>query len=170
MVSTPPPISSAPPRCWIRFPACLGVFISGRMHGDMRNCLLLVSLITLSALTGCASSGATADDPYAVDPTVECVRIRSVRNWSAIDDEHLWLEVSGSRQYLVSLWARCPGIRFAQVIALSNASSRICPNDFGSVLFDDGGTTMRCGIGNVELVGSRGEAEAIVDDRRTHDE
>lgn len=134
---------------------------------NTRCCLLLLSLI-LTSLGGCATD-TSSEDPYAMDPSVNCVRIRSVRNWNSIDDEHIWLEVSGSRQYLLTLWARCPGIRFAQVIALSNASSRICPNDFGSVLFDDGGTTMRCQIGNVELVGSRGEAESIVNDRKAHD-
>lgn len=132
-------------------------------------CLLLLSLITIGGVTGCASTDESAADPYAIDPTVDCVRIRQVRNWDAIDDEHLWLEVSGRRQYLVTLWARCPGIRFAQLIALNNASGRICPNDFGSVLFDDSGQTMRCQIGNVELVGSRGEAESIVADRKAHD-
>ena len=133
-------------------------------------CLLLLSLISGAGVPGCASNGDSTADPYAIDPTVNCVRIRQVRNWNAIDDEHLWLEVSGRRQFLVTLWARCPGIRFAQVIALNNASGRICPNDFGSVLFDDAGQAMRCQIGNIELVGSRGEAESIVEDRKAHDD
>ena len=144
----------------------------GRIHLAMlmRSCLSLLSLIALASVTGCASTEAGSDDPYALDPSANCVRIRQVRNFDAIDDEHLWLEVSGRRQFLVTLWARCPGIRFAQVIALNNAGGRICPNDFGTVLFDDAGQAMSCQIDNVELVGSRSEAEAIVADRRAHDD
>ena len=126
--------------------------------------LFFVALLV--GVTGCASTDEGTDDIYAIDPSAECVRIRQVRNWSAIDDKHVWLEASGRRQFLVTLWARCPGLRFAQVIALKNAGSRICPDDFGSILFDDGGAAMRCQIDNVELVGSRGEAEAIVEDRK----
>ncbi len=131
---------------------------------------LLLSLVTAIVVPGCASTGAGDADPYAIDRSAECIRIRQVRNWNAIDDEHVWLESSGRRQFLVTLWTRCPGIRFAQVIALKNAGGRICPNDFGSVLFEDAGQTMRCPIGDVELVGSRGEAEAIVEERRSHDD
>ncbi len=136
----------------------------------LRPCLSLLSLITLASVPGCASTGATPEDPYAMDASVDCVRIRLVRNWGAIDDKHLWLEASGRRQYLVTLWARCPGIRFTQVIALSNAGGRICPNDFGTVQFDDSGAAARCQISNVESVGSRGEAESIVEDRKAHDD
>jgi hypothetical protein len=128
-------------------------------------CLSLLSLIALGP--GCATSEEPGD-PYALDPRENCVRIRTVRNWDALDDEHLWLEANGGRQYLMTLWARCPGIRFSQVIALSNAGGRICPNDFGSVLYDDGRQPMRCQVGNVEPVGSRGEAEAIIEERRAH--
>ena len=127
-------------------------------------CLSLLSLIAVGS--GCTTTPG-ADDPYALDPRENCVRIRTVRNWDALDDEHIWVEANGARQYLMTLWARCPGIRFTQVIALSNASGRICPNDFGSVLYDDGGQAMRCQIGNVEPVGSRSEAEAIIADRRS---
>ena len=137
---------------------------------NRRACLLLLSLMTVAAVPGCASTDESTADPYAIDPSAECVQIRQVRNWGALDNEHVWLEASGRRQYLVTLWAPCPGIRFAQVIALKNAGSRICPNDFGSVLFDDAGRTMRCPIGNVEPVGSRGEAEAIVEERKSHDD
>ena len=133
-------------------------------------CLLLLSLIAMAGVPGCASTDESTADPYAIDPSVNCVHIRQVRNWGAIDDEHVWLEASGRRQYLVTLWTRCPGLRFAQVIALKNAGNRICPNDFGSVLFDDAGQAMRCQIDNIELVGSRGEAEAIVEDRKAHDD
>jgi len=133
---------------------------------NFRYGLLIAALVSTG---GCASSE-TATDPYASDPSANCVRIRSVRNWSAIDDDHLWLEVSGKRQYLLTLWSHCPGIRYARTIALSNAGGRICPNDFGSVTFADSGTLTRCQIEDVELVGSRGEAEAIVQDRKAHDD
>ena len=135
---------------------------------DLRTRLSLLSLILIGVVPGCATTE-DAGDPYAMGSRDECVRIRTVRNWDALDDEHIWVEANGARQFLMTLWARCPGIRFAQVIALSNASGRICPNDFGSVLYDDGGQTMRCQIGEVEIVGSRGEAKAIIQDRQSHD-
>ncbi|MEE4163141.1 MAG: DUF6491 family protein [Woeseiaceae bacterium] len=132
----------------------------------LRYGFLIAALVTTG---GCASTETTTD-PYASDPSANCVRIRSVRNWNAIDDDHLWLEVSGKRQYLLTLWSRCPGIRYARTIALSNAGGRICPSDFGSVTFADAGTLTRCQIEDVELVGSLGEAEAIVQDRKAHDD
>lgn len=127
--------------------------------------LLTATLLPELLLSGCASSDTTGNTASGAPGREECLRARAVRTYDAMDDQHIWVEESASRQFLLTLYSRCPDISTAQAIAFTNMMS-ICPNNPGSVTFRNETGGLRCDIRTVERVGSRGEAEAIVDDRR----
>ncbi len=134
----------------------------------MKSGLLGVGLLgpALYLCAGCATT--EADRDAMRDAEAECVFIRQIRNYDVIDEEHIWVQASQQKSYLLTTWSRCSGIRFASAIAFTNTMGRLCSGDFGSVSYEDTGRTAQCRIRDVELVGSKGEATAIVADRRSH--
>lgn len=125
--------------------------------------------MTLSAallLMSCASPESNGDSGSSAHFDIdECVRTRAVRAYDALDDQHIWVEENANRQFLLTLYSRCPDISLAQAIAFTNLMT-ICPSNPGSVSFRESSRGLRCDIRSVERIGSRGEAESIVDDRR----
>jgi hypothetical protein len=119
-----------------------------------------IMLIFIISVSGCASTGSATDS--SADRT--CFNIREIKNWSSIDNKHLYVEGIGSdNNYLFTMFSSCYGIRSAQVIALSNQMSRICSNDFGKVTYKDGGRRMSCNIKTVQQVADKEDAEGIVE-------
>ncbi len=128
--------------------------------------VLLLPIFASTLLGACASSGAsTSGDPAAADRGEDCIRVRAVRNFDALDDMHVWVEESGKRQFLLTMWSRCPDMRYARTIAFTGMMN-VCPNNPGRINFSDGNQGYVCEIRYIERVGSKGEAEAILDDRR----
>ena len=126
----------------------------------MKKLVSTIILLTAATITGCASS------PPSTDTSGErtCFNIREITNWSAIDDKHLYVEgIRSDSKYLFTMFSSCHGIRFSQVIALSNQMSRVCSNDFGKVTYKDGGRLMSCNIKNIEQVANKKDAEGIVE-------
>jgi hypothetical protein len=122
---------------------------------------LIPAAITVLALllAGCATTdtaSASSDD---------CFNIRQVNSWSAIDRDHVYLEERGDDNYLLTLFSSCPGLKFTQVIALSNHMGRMCPNDFGRITFRDAGNVRSCRIDDVERVADKAAAIALVEAR-----
>ena len=134
----------------------------------MKPALLLTTLLPGLLIAACASQDPGAESGASTTPNIEeCVRIRSVRAYDAIDDQHVWVTENANRQFLLTLYSRCPDISLAQALAFTNMST-ICPNNPGSVTFRGPVGGLRCDIRTVDRVGSRGEAEAIIEDRRRH--
>ena len=127
--------------------------------------VLLVLALSLAA-SGCASTG-DAGAGAAASRTEDCIRVRAVRSFDALDDLHVFVEESGKRQFLVTLWQRCPELRSARAIAFTG-NTTVCPESRASIRFSDGLDGYQCEVRNVERVGSKGEAEAVRDDRLRH--
>jgi hypothetical protein len=116
---------------------------------------------------GCAATEFAPDSASRDD----CFNIRQINNWDAIDRDHLYVE--GTRdddKFLLSMFGSCPGIQFSQVLALSNFMGRVCPNDFGRVIYRDGRRRHECRIDNVERVTSKDEAVAMVEGKEAKKE
>jgi len=112
-------------------------------------------------LAGCASTDTTPESASGND----CFNIRTVNNWSVIDKDHVYIEALGNDNFLLTLFSSCQGLKFTQVIALSNHMGRMCPNDFGRITYRDGGMRSSCQIDNVERVADKEEAAALVEAR-----
>lgn len=96
----------------------------------------------------------------------ECLNIRTISSWSALDDRHLYIKGTGSaNHFLLTMFTRCPGIRYAQALAFSNHTSQLCSNNFGQVTYKDGGIPRNCRIDDIERVNSRDEAKALAEAR-----
>ncbi|NIL95422.1 MAG: hypothetical protein GTO71_13530 [Woeseiaceae bacterium] len=130
--------------------------------------LLFAALILCMSTTGCASGETTADETSS--GTSDCFYIRNVNGWSSLDRKHVYIKEGVSKHYLLTLFASCPGLRYANAIALSNHMGRMCPNDFGAITFRDSGMLTRCRITNVEAVTSREEAAALAEARSATEE
>lgn len=113
----------------------------------------LIGVLLLS-LVGCASTQESRDR--------ECFDIRSISSWSALSDKHLYVKAPGAaNHYFLTLWHRCPGLKFAEALAFSNYSNRLCSNDLGEITFRDGNFPRNCKIDNIERVSSRDEAKEL---------
>lgn len=94
----------------------------------------------------------------------ECFNIRTISSWSALNDKHLYVKGIGSaNHFLLTMFTKCPGIRYAQALAFSNHSSQLCSNSFGDVTYKDGGIPRKCRIDNIERVNSRDEAKELAE-------
>ena len=127
----------------------------------MRRFLIALPVFLAALAGGCATNDTGAS---AANPTENCIRVRAVRSYDALDDRHVWVEENSKRQFLLTLWAQCPDMRYARAIAFTELVS-VCPNSPGSINFSDGNRGYRCEIRLIERVASRAEAEAVVDDR-----
>jgi len=125
-------------------------------------------VLCCASLAGCAANESAPDSASTAGD--DCFHIRQINNWSALDKDHVYLEESGNDQFLLTMFSACPGLKFAQAIALSNRMGRVCPNDFGQITYRDGGVRSSCRIDNVERVTSKEEAVALVESRAADDE
>ena len=123
-------------------------------------------MLSFAFLAGCASTESAQGSASGDD----CFRIRQVNSWDAIDKKHIYLKEGVNTHYLLTMFSSCPGVKYAQAIALSNHMGRVCPNDFGRITYRDAGMTSSCRIDNVERVASKEEAVALVESRTAEDE
>ena len=128
--------------------------------------MLMIPALLGALLAGCA----TTDSEQQSAANDDCFYIRTVNNWSAIDDEHIYIGGLGDDQFLLTMVSRCSGIRFTNAIALSDRMGRVCPNDFGRITYRDGGMNSSCRIDNVERVASKEEATELVESRKSEQE
>ena len=122
----------------------------------MKFILILIATAMMIGSAGCAtdsSGSAKADDP-------NCIQFREIRNWRAIDTQHLYVASPGEdNMFLFTLISACEGIDVTQDIWLSVRSGYLCANDMGQVLFRNGMISQACPIVRIEKV--TGEAGLI---------
>lgn len=97
-----------------------------------------------------------------------CVSARNIRSFNAIDDQHIYASAYGSnKHFLITMQRRCLGLRSANSIAVNDATSRVCSNSFGAIIYRQMGRgTETCNIDTVEAIASREDAWGLVDERR----
>ena len=96
-----------------------------------------------------------------------CVNSRTIRNFDAFTDEHIYVEESGKKYYLFTMKNRCPGLSYSFTIAIKDTTSRVCSKAFGEVVYKDRGQRlMSCRIDTIETVESKDEARALVEQRK----
>ncbi len=104
--------------------------------------------------------GATAD---ADGSAAVCVFTRNISNFDALDNEHVFVQARRDENYLFTLDRGCFGLRSANVIAISDTTSRVCSNSLGRLTYREMGSGLRyCRIRNIEAVADKDAARALV--------
>ena len=111
-------------------------------------------------------------DEHATDEAVDqadekiCIRSNVVRNFDGLSDNHVFVEESSKKYFLLTTRNRCTGLRHAQAIAFKDTTNRICSGGFGEVVFRERGIgPTTCRIEKIERVENKDEARAIIDER-----
>jgi len=134
-----------------------------------RRFILAASL--LAAIAILATAGTVADensgDAEAAEPGQPCLNRRDIRNFDAMDNEHVYAEAGGGRRYLFTMEKGCFGLRGANAIGISDTTSRICANSQATITYREAARTLRrCRIRNIETVENKDAARALLAARR----
>lgn len=115
---------------------------------------------TLSSALKTLAVGGIAATALAGTASAECVRLVNVHGYSVIDREHVVLNGSASRHYLVTTRQRCHDLRFGVRLETSFRNTQtICAPQFEYITPENG---MRCPIDSIEEVESLEAAEALI--------
>ncbi len=96
----------------------------------LQPCIAMLLLVPWSVSTG--------DEHDAVDDSGdECFPLRAVRHYQVVDDQHIVVNVSNNRVYLVELRRPVRNLDRTRRIAFQSATSRVCPR-ISEVLVDGG--------------------------------
>lgn len=127
--------------------------------------------IVAGLLVALVSGGASAQDEDTDSVEKEervCVNVRSIRTFDAFTDRYVYVREGSDEHYLFTMRGICMNLRDAHGIAIKDASSRICSDGFGDIVYRDrlGGRRLQsCPIGKIERVESKEDAKAIVEER-----
>jgi len=97
----------------------------------------------------------------------ERIRLVNINGYSVIDNEHLVLNGSASRHYLVTLRHRCPGLRFGAEVGTSFPSTTTLYTPFLEYVYTRDDT--RCFIDTIEEVDNLDAARALIEQRSSAD-
>jgi hypothetical protein len=96
-----------------------------------------------------------------------CVNSRTIRNFDAFTDEHIYVKEGGDDHYLFTMRGRCIGLKNSLAIAIKDTTSRVCSKSFGEVVYrDNRNRTTSCRIDTIEAVESKDDAKALVQRRK----
>ena len=131
----------------------------------MHRVLTLASAIVIVANPVVAEEA--AEQAQAAESERVCVFARDIDNFDALDNRYVYVEARRDQQYLFTLDPGCFGLRSANVIAISDTTSRVCSNSFGRLTYRERGTGLRyCRIRDIEMVADKAAARALVQARK----
>ncbi len=84
-----------------------------------------------------ASGMALGDDDSDDDRGTDCFYQNQMRHYQVVGDEHIVVEVSNNRYFLVELWRPVRNLDNTRRIAFKSATNRVCSR-FSEVLVDGG--------------------------------
>ena len=92
---------------------------------------------------------------------------RTIRNFDAFTDEHIYVKEGGDKHYLFTMRGRRIGLKNSLAIAIKDTTSRVCSENFGEVVYrDNRNRTTSCRIDTIEVVESKDDAKALVEQRK----
>ncbi len=108
----------------------------------LRRSLLPAAMALAVLAVGCAQSGARRL-PVS---TGDCVLLRTIDNWEALDSYRLVINRgSSTNAYEIEFERRCPSLRYASEIRFASPDEEICDYRNDAVLVEQD----RCGIGTI---------------------
>ena len=125
-------------------------------------CLSGLIIFLLSPLVMAQEEGGAENQSSNV-----CVNSRTIRNFDAFTDEHIYVKEGGDKHYLFTMRGRCIGLKNSLAIAIKDTTSRVCSKSFGEVVYrDNRNRTTSCRIDTIEVVESEDDAKALVQRRK----
>jgi len=130
--------------------------------------VLAVGAILSGLLVPAAPSPASAKDERAALPPVEtlgsgneCTWARTIKNWKAVDREHIIIDGAANTRYLVRLDGTCfANPRFEIAIGVYSRDSRLCPYGGDSLIIDG----EHCTIVNIWKLPGKGDQDRKKDE------
>ncbi len=126
-----------------------------RMYGLAAAFCLLILTPTISAFA--------EDDGDVDEGGARCIDTRRISNTQIIDQQNILFHMRDRTIYHNELPRRCSGLRSGKTISYRTTLSRLCSNDFITLLDNFGVSMSRgpsCGLGKFRPV-SKEEAEAL---------
>lgn len=128
---------------------------------------LTAAAIAIFMLVAAYADEKAAEEAEATEAERVCIYSRDIDDFDALDDRHVYVEARRDQQYLFTLDTGCFGLRHANVIAISDTTSRVCSNSFGRLTYREMGTGRRyCRIRDIEPVADKDAARALVKARK----
>ena len=127
--------------------------------------LALSALMT--ATIAVASPLLNAQDEETIDeePTERiCLSIRAIRSFDPFSNNHVYVKEGSSKHYLFTMRPGCHNLRNAYGIAIKDATSRVCSDGFGEIVYQDRMSSQRlmsCRIEKIEQAESKDDAKAM---------
>ena len=115
------------------------------------------TLLVAAALLGSAGCASTSTESRS------SVRLVNVNGFSVLDREHVLLKGGVSRNYLVTLRNRCPGLNFGIQLTTSFPATTTLYYPMSEFIILEDGT--RCYIETVEEVDSEEAAQTLIHER-----
>jgi hypothetical protein len=78
-----------------------------------------------------------------------CVWVRSVDGFNVIDDQTLMISTGPSHTYRVNLFGHCPGIQWAETIAIDSRDGQLCWPSNNHIIFFEHGIKNSCLVDSV---------------------
>jgi hypothetical protein len=135
-----------------------------------------IALLALVALVVGSAAFAEEEGEEAVSEAAEtaaeekvCFDRRQIRNFDGLSGDHVFIEQSGKKYFLLTMRNRCIGLRHANGIGITDTMNRICSDGTGEIVFRDIGHVQRCQVGTIELVENKDAARAFFDERMQYE-
>ena len=126
------------------------------------NAQLCCAVVLLPVLaSGCANQrGASVSESGAKNV---CINVGRINGFTPLGDRELMVTAGVNEYYLFTVDAYCPGLRYANSLAVVDTVSRICSNSFGRIVFNDQSFGRQtCSVSNIERMASRDEVQETV--------
>jgi hypothetical protein len=107
---------------------------------------LLIALYSSSILVACAATEPDSDrGEDLTDTGSDCISIRTIRDYTALDRNSLIVEASGRRLYYVTLSMPSHELRSSFRVGVESRDERLCPYGGDRLVFDGLGSSINIG-------------------------
>ena len=123
--------------------------------------------LAMALIPGAQAEGEDGLKGEGTDVQQVCLYSRDIDNFDALDNDHVYVETRGDGSYLFTMDRSCFGLRSANVIAVSDTSSRICSTSLARISYREVGAGLQyCRVRDIQVVPDKDGARAIVKSRK----
>ena len=108
------------------------------MKNILKQIVIVISLCNLSLIN--TAIGGDLDADFDIDTRgSDCISIRTIRDYTALDDKNLLIWASVKRPYFVRLFRPAWGLRGSFQLGTVSRDDRLCPYGGDALVFDSAG-------------------------------
>jgi hypothetical protein len=107
---------------------------------QMNRNILIIQTLLLVSLCGCSTTSEDVEDAYSEDKErsylgSDCILIRTIRDYTRLDNRHLFITGSGKRTYFVALTRKSHSMRGSSSLRVDSRDEQLCPYGGDSIAF-----------------------------------